>query len=158
MRILSPRGVAAMTLLLSDSRFLRHDTGRHVETADRLRSITSRLQQAGLVERCTPLPFEPLGAEAIARVHAPEVMHLLQQLVQQGGGLADADTVVSVESPAVAQLAAGAVCTTVDAVLTGPERTALCLVRPPGHHATPTHSMGFCLFNNVALAARRALD
>ncbi|MFL5338827.1 MAG: histone deacetylase [Gemmataceae bacterium] len=147
-----------MTILISDPRFLRHDTGRHVETADRLRSITARLEQAGLPQRCTSVPFEPLGDDAILRVHSAEVVSLLRQLVRQGGGLADPDTVVSVESPAVARLAAGAACAAVDAVLAGTDRTALCLVRPPGHHATPTHSMGFCLFNTIALAARHALD
>ena len=147
-----------MTILISDPRFLLHDTGRHVETADRLRAITLRLQQTGLVERCTPLPFEPIDEIAIDRVHAPDVSRLLNRLVSEGGGFADPDTVVSEESPTVAKLAAGAACAAVDAILAGQDRTALCLIRPPGHHATPERSMGFCLFNNVALAARHALD
>jgi acetoin utilization deacetylase AcuC-like enzyme len=78
-------------------------------------------------------------------------------VAEDGGGRLDPDTVVSPRSFEVALAAAGACASAVDAVLAGPQRTALCLVRPPGHHATPTRSMGFCLFNNVALAARRAL-
>jgi acetoin utilization deacetylase AcuC-like enzyme len=77
-------------------------------------------------------------------------------LAEHGGGRLDPDTVVSPASFRVALAAAGACSSAVDAVVAGPERRALCLVRPPGHHATPTHSMGFCLFNNVALAAHRA--
>src|SRR5207237_489847 len=67
-----------------------------------------------------------------------------------------ADTIVSPASFDVALAAAGACVAGVDAVIRGPDRTALCLVRPPGHHATPTHSMGFCLFNTIALAADHA--
>ena len=147
-----------MTLLISDPRFLNHDTGPHVETADRLRVISQRLQQAGLIARCTPLPFEAMAETEIERVHSPAVLELLKRLESRGGGMADADTVVSEESRSVAQLAAGACAAAVDAVIAGKDTTVLCLVRPPGHHATPTHSMGFCLFNNIALAARRALD
>jgi acetoin utilization deacetylase AcuC-like enzyme len=147
-----------MTLLITDPRFLLHDTGQHPETANRLRSVTQRLQQSGLVESCTPLPFTPINDEAIACVHNPSFFSILDQLVAEGGGHADPDTVVSVESPAVARLAAGAACAAVDAVLAGTDRTALCLIRPPGHHATPTQMMGFCLFNNIALAARHAID
>ena len=147
-----------MTLLISDPRFLRHDTGHHVETADRLRSITDRLQKAGLIERCTPLEFEPIDEKDIERVHDHHVLAVLHKLMAEGGGHADPDTVVGVESPAVAKLAAGAACAAVDAVLAAKDRTALCLVRPPGHHATPDRSMGFCLFNTIALAARHAID
>jgi acetoin utilization deacetylase AcuC-like enzyme len=147
-----------MTLLITDPRFLRHDTGHHVETADRLRSITDRLHQAGLIEKCTPLPFEPIDEKDIERVHDHHVLAVIHKLMAEGGGYADADTVVSVESPAVAKLAAGAACAAVDAVLAAKDRNALCLVRPPGHHATPDRSMGFCLFNTIALAARHAIE
>ncbi len=80
----------------------------------------------------------------------------LKQVCEMGGGHLAPDTLVSRDSFQVALAAAGACASAVDAVMAGPERTALCLVRPPGHHATPTRSMGFCLFNNVALAANRA--
>jgi acetoin utilization deacetylase AcuC-like enzyme len=147
-----------MTLLITDPRFLLHDTGQHPECADRLRSITARLQQSGLIERCTPLSFAPISDQAISRVHDGSFFAKLDELVAEGGGHTDPDTVVSVESPKVARLAAGAACAAVDAVLAGKDRTALCLIRPPGHHATPTRMMGFCLFNNIALAARHAID
>jgi acetoin utilization deacetylase AcuC-like enzyme len=75
---------------------------------------------------------------------------------QRGGGMLDPDTVVSPASADVAQLAAGAACDAVDRIVTGQAKTALCLVRPPGHHALPNRAMGFCLFNNIAIAARVA--
>ena len=80
------------------------------------------------------------------------------RLCAQGGGYLEADTVVSPRSFAVALAAAGTCAAAAAAVLRGDDTTALCLVRPPGHHATPDHSMGFCLFNNIALAARLAID
>jgi acetoin utilization deacetylase AcuC-like enzyme len=75
-----------------------------------------------------------------------------------GGGRIEADTVVSEQSYDVAALAAGAVLDAVRRVVQGEDQSALCLVRPPGHHARPAGAMGFCLFNNVALGARAALD
>jgi acetoin utilization deacetylase AcuC-like enzyme len=78
-------------------------------------------------------------------------------MAARGGGRLDPDTVVSAESFEVGLAAAGACVSAVDAVLRGDDKNALCLVRPPGHHATPTRSMGFCLFNNIALAAHHAL-
>src|SRR5262249_2096082 len=148
-----------MTLLIADPRFLRHDTGpQHVETSDRLRSIEARLHKCGLVERCTPLPFEPIDDAEAAKIHSSAMIAALHRIADAGGGHADPDTVISTESPMVTRLAAGACCTAAGAVLSGRDRTALCLVRPPGHHATPIRMMGFCLFNNIALAARRAID
>ncbi|MCS7045893.1 MAG: histone deacetylase [Gemmataceae bacterium] len=143
-------------LLYADQRFLDHDTGHHPENANRLRSIRARLEKAALVQQCTSRSFEPLTAEAVSRLHDPTVAARLWQVAQAGGGHLDADTVVSPQSYAVALLAAGACCAAVDEVLSGPDRRALCLVRPPGHHATTHRSMGFCLLNNVALAAHRA--
>jgi acetoin utilization deacetylase AcuC-like enzyme len=150
-------GEITMTLLLSDPRFLEHDTGLYVETANRLRSIEKRLKSAGLFDRCTPLPFEPLDEKEVESVHSPHVVEALRRVAQQGGGNLDPDTVVCPKSPEVAFLASGACCAAVEAVLTGKDKSALCLVRPPGHHATPDYSMGFCLFNNIALAAHRAM-
>lgn len=147
-----------MTLLLTDSRFLRHETGRHVETPERLRAIEGRLVQSGLADRCHRLPFDAAPIDDIVAVHSPAMVEQLRHIAEQGGGRADPDTVISPESPMVAALAVGACCAAVDAVLAGEDRTALCLVRPPGHHATPQRMMGFCLYNNVALAARRAID
>jgi acetoin utilization deacetylase AcuC-like enzyme len=147
-----------MTVLFTDPLFLRHETGRHPERPQRLAAITDRLASAGLDVRCQPGSYEPLTPEQVARIHRPDVIARARQIAKAGGGHLDADTVVCPASFDVALAAAGACVGGVDAVLRGPDRTALCLVRPPGHHATPTHSMGFCLFNNIALAAAHARD
>ena len=145
-----------MTVLITDPLFLRHDTGAHPERPQRLGAIWERLDETGLRARCRPGSYAPLAPEQVAAVHDPNVVSRARLAAESGGGYLDADTVVSPESYRVALAAAGACVAGVDAVLTGPDRTALCLVRPPGHHATPTHSMGFCLFNNIALAAAHA--
>src|SRR5438105_8724309 len=145
-----------MTLLYTDPVFLKHDTGRHPENADRLRSISARLEKAGLVAKCTAGTYTPLSQDAVTKVHAAKQVQAIKQLAEHGGGHIDADTVVSPESFQVGLAAAGACVAAVDAVIHGNDHTALCLVRPPGHHATQTTSMGFCLFNNIALAANHA--
>jgi acetoin utilization deacetylase AcuC-like enzyme len=146
-----------MTLLYRDALFLQHKTGRHPERPERLTAITARLDATGLAGRCTPGTFAPLTAEEVLRVHGPLVGQRVREAAEAGGGGLDPDTVVSPLSYQVGLAAAGACAAAVDAVLAGAQPNALCLVRPPGHHATPERSMGFCLFNNVALAARRAL-
>ena len=146
-----------MTLLYTDPLFLQHDTGLHPETADRLRAITARLDKTGLPARCRPGSYQPLTEETVSRLHSPRVVQRVKAVAAQGGGQLDPDTVVSAASFAVALAAAGACVSAVDAVLRGDDAHALCLVRPPGHHATLTRSMGFCLFNNIALAAQHAL-
>ena len=148
-----------MTLLITDPRFQRHDTGPgRPEQPARLRSIDKYLNDSGLIERCMPLPFDAISDDEVNHVHSAGMIATLGHIAAAGGGRADPDTAISSDSQEVAHLASGACCTAVDAVLAGRDRTALCLVRPPGHHATPTHMMGFCLFNNIALAARRAID
>ncbi|HLW66229.1 MAG TPA: histone deacetylase [Gemmataceae bacterium] len=146
-----------MTLLLSDPRFLLHDTGRHVETPARLVAITDRLQQSGLATKCSTQTWEPIGEDEILAVHEPGVLALLKAITAQGGGWVDGDTVLSAQSLEGAKLAAGAATAAVDTVILKQANNALCLIRPPGHHATPDHSLGFCLINNIALAAHHAL-
>jgi acetoin utilization deacetylase AcuC-like enzyme len=127
-----------------------------VECPDRLRAITVQLEKTGLIKLSRPGTFRPLDEASVAKLHDPKVLMHIKQVCQHGGGQLDPDTVVSPKSFDVALHAAGACVAAVDAVLKGEDKTALCLVRPPGHHATPLRVMGFCLFNNVALAATHA--
>jgi acetoin utilization deacetylase AcuC-like enzyme len=146
-----------MTLLFSDPLFLEHQTGMHPENPERLRSITARLDKSGLTQKCERGKFKALPEEKVTEVHSGTQLVRVKQLAQHGGGSIDPDTVLSAKSLEVALAAAGACAAAVDAVLSGSTRNALCLVRPPGHHATQNRSMGFCLFNNIALAAHHAL-
>jgi acetoin utilization deacetylase AcuC-like enzyme len=147
-----------MTLLFTDPLFQRHDTGRHPESAARLKAVTKRLDACGMPGRCREGKYTPLTEAEVRRVHSQELIDTVRSAAADGGGYIDSDTAVSAASFEVGLAAAGACAAAVSAVIAGPEKTALCLVRPPGHHATPTQSMGFCLFNNIALAARRAID
>ena len=85
-----------MTLLYSDVLFLKHDTGRHPECADRLRSITARLEKAGLVNECKKGTYQPLAEEVVSKTHSPRQMMLAKQLAEHGGGHLEADTVLKI--------------------------------------------------------------
>lgn len=146
-----------MTLLYTSATFLEHDTGQHPEKAERLRSITKKLTDAGLDARCQRPAIEPASLERLTRVHGREYIDDVAEFARTRTGYIEADTVVSPRSYDVARLAAGAASDAVTRVLRGEDRTALCLVRPPGHHALPRSAMGFCLFNNVAVAAQVAI-
>jgi acetoin utilization deacetylase AcuC-like enzyme len=92
----------------------------------------------------------------IQAAHTPQLYKLIERVVSEGTGYLDGDTVVSMRSMDVAKRAAGAPCQAVDLIMSGEVRNAFVPVRPPGHHATAERAMGFCLFNNVAVAARYA--
>ncbi len=145
-----------MTLLYTDARFLDHDTGQHPERPERLRQITAQLKRTGLDARCQLPKWERASNERLKRCHTERYLAEVAKFAEQGGGRIEADTVVSRASDDVARLAAGAVCDAVDRVVRGEDTQALCLLRPPGHHALRDAAMGFCLFNNVAIAARTA--
>lgn len=147
-----------MTLLYQHPRFLRHETGNHPENAGRLRAIAEELTRTGLDDRCGTNPWRPATAEQLGRVHDPDYVERVRHFAATGGGAIEQDTIVSPESYDAAVLAAGAACDAVDRVMGGEDRTALCLHRPPGHHALEHDAMGFCLFNHVAIAARQATD
>jgi acetoin utilization deacetylase AcuC-like enzyme len=147
-----------MTWLFYDDDFLRHETGHHPESPERLRSIVRQLRNDGLWERCGRPVARPATEELVERAHQADYLRKLQAYAQAGGGRIEVDTVVSAASYQVAMKAVGAACDAVQHVFTGKDSTALCLVRPPGHHALRDGPMGFCLFNNVAVAALSALD
>jgi len=146
-----------MTLLYTSPRLLDHDTGKHPERADRLRQVVRHLERVELDKRCQQPDWQPASVESLLRCHTAEHIAAIQKFATSGGGQVEADTVISPASFDVARLAAGAGVDAVTRVLAGEASSALCLIRPPGHHALANAPMGFCLFNNIAIAARAAL-
>ena len=145
-----------MTLLYYDPVFLLHGTRSHPERPLRLTTIIEHLESAGLAAQCARPSWQPVSPERLARVHDLGYAEQVREFAEAGGGQIESDTVVSAASYDVALRAAGAVCDAVERVVRGEAQTALCLVRPPGHHALQASPMGFCLFNNIAVAARTA--
>jgi acetoin utilization deacetylase AcuC-like enzyme len=149
------------TAIYSHADCLRHEMGEwHPESPARLQAIEDQLIRArldGLVERRTP-PLAELPA--LMRNHTPEAIALVRDNLPAPGEYypLDADTLLNEHSYQAALRAAGAAMAATDAVIAGDIANAFCAIRPPGHHARPGGAMGFCLFNNIALAARHALD
>jgi acetoin utilization deacetylase AcuC-like enzyme len=147
-----------MTLLYYDERFLRHDTGTHPERPARLEQVIRHLERQKLLEQCVRPSCEFVSTDRLARVHDLKYAQRVADFAAHGGGRIEEDTVVSAASYDVARLAAGVAADATARVLRGEDRNALCLLRPPGHHALTANAMGFCLFNNVAVAARVATE
>lgn len=144
-------------LILSDPRFFQHrSSAYHPERPERLdaaHAAVERARTAGL----TFAAVEPrkVTEEELVRVHDPKFVQWISTL-RGANGYIDADTFVGPQSVDVAELAAGGTVALVDRLLDGPVKRAIALARPPGHHARPDQAMGFCLFNNVAIAAAHA--
>ncbi len=147
-----------MTLLYYNPTFLEHETGRHPERPERLVQIVRQLERTGLDARCVRPTWEPATIDQLAQVHEPGYAAEVETFARHGGGRIEEDTICSPRSYDVALLAVGAVRNAVERVVRGEDTQALCLVRPPGHHALRTAAMGFCLFNNVAIGARTAVS
>ncbi|MEZ6130552.1 MAG: histone deacetylase [Planctomycetaceae bacterium] len=147
-----------MTLLYMDEKFLLHDTGRHPECAARLEHIHAKLRTSGLLPNVTRPDIQRANDDDVRRVHTAAHISEIRRFAEAGGGRIEADTEVSPDSADVAWLAAGTGINAVKRVVGGEDTQALCLVRPPGHHALADSAMGFCLLSNVAIAARTAVQ
>jgi acetoin utilization deacetylase AcuC-like enzyme len=146
-------------LLVTDPRFLEHDTGPgHPERPARLDAVLAGLQSADLGQALVPTAPRPATREELARVHPDPYLDAVESFCAEGGGHLDADTAVSARSWEAAVLAAGSGPAAIEALDRGEADAAFLAVRPPGHHATTRRPMGFCLLNNVAVAAAALAD
>jgi acetoin utilization deacetylase AcuC-like enzyme len=136
---------------------LEHETGAHPENKARIPAIENELDRRGWLgweRREAP----EVRIEQLERIHPAEHIERIRATSASGGGWFDADTIASAGSWNAALHAAGGACAVVDTVMTGETATAFAGLRPPGHHCEVARPMGFCLFNNIAVAAQHALD
>ena len=147
-----------MTALLLDPIYQQHDPGPgHPESVKRLVAITQALTDSGLVAKTQSIAPRAGTLDELALCHDRGYIATAKKDVEDGfDDLSTGDTAICARSYDVAVQAVGGVLNAVDSVFAGKVKNAFCAVRPPGHHARPAQGMGFCLFNNIAIAARHA--
>jgi acetoin utilization deacetylase AcuC-like enzyme len=143
---------------ISDPAYLEHITGLgHPESPQRLAAIWEKLADEGLWDELTHIEPVPANVDDLLMVHGGDYIEQVRQDVESGRTrLSTGDTVISQKSYEAALLSAGGAIVAIDAVFGGEVTSAFCAARPPGHHATADVGMGFCIFNNAAIAARYA--
>ena len=146
-----------MTVLYAyDSIEQSHSRDGHPENRGRLSNTLKLLERDGILERVTPVEVSPISTDRLALVHPPDYIAGVEAVARQGGGNLDPDTYVGPRSYDAARASAGALTAVVEGILKGDATHGMSLMRPPGHHALSDQAMGFCIFANVAVAARVA--
>lgn len=148
------------TLYITHPACRLHEMGSwHPESPQRLDAVADQLAASGLMDFLAHQQARPARPEDVLRVHTAEYLAFLRQHAPAHGYFPlDPDTLMNPETLDAAWAAAGAGLTALDEILAGRGETAFCAIRPPGHHARPGQALGFCFFNNIAIAARYALD
>jgi len=144
------------TGLLYDERFTQHKTGPgHPEAPERLIAVMRGLEEADLLPKLIPIPATAVKMKWVEKIHAPGYIHRLEEACLLDLGELDcADNQICPQTYETALLAVGGILNAVDMLMEGKIDNAFCAVRPPGHHAEMKEALGFCFFNNVAIAAR----
>ncbi|MBF0264102.1 MAG: histone deacetylase family protein [Gammaproteobacteria bacterium] len=147
------------TAYITHNDCLLHDTGAvHPECARRLTAINDRLITSTLYDFLQHIDAPEVTDEQLLRVHQQDfINYVFKSIPEEGHHYLDPDTIVSPASGQAAKRAAGAVVKAVDLVMAGDIKNAFCAIRPPGHHAEKDMSMGFCVFNNIAVGAAHAM-
>ena len=148
------------TLLSAPDSSRKHRTPHgHPERIERFDTVVRMLDSTGLARRMDPLESGEADFDTLRLCHDADYIKLVEREIGAGNRiLSTGDTHVGTESLTAARTAVGSVCSAVDSVVVGSVKQAFCVLRPPGHHARPNQGMGFCLFNNVAIGARHAIE
>lgn len=133
-----------------------HNLQGHPENKRRLRAVADLIERGGILPDLTPISPILATNEQLTAVHSAYLVELVERASLAGGGHLDADTYTTPDSNRLARIAAGTTCDMISRIMAGDARNGFALVRPPGHHADSNRVGGFCLFNNVAIAARYA--
>lgn len=146
------------TGFLFSEKFLDHQTGNHPECPERLEAIKKAVYSSEIIESLILLEPEKGTKEQLSLIHLPEYAKSVQISCEQGDRFLDADTIICKKSYDAALFAVGGTLKVLRLIQEGSLHNGFCALRPPGHHAESNRAMGFCLFNNVAIAARFAIS
>ncbi|MDH3269597.1 MAG: histone deacetylase [Ignavibacteria bacterium] len=146
-----------LTGIVYDPIFLKHDQPGHPETAKRLESIISLLKEKDLMQKVVEIKSRQTETDEITLYHSKDYVEYVSEFCEKGGGYLDPDTYSNKYSFTAAATAVGSCIDLTKSVINGELKNGFALLRPPGHHALTNRSMGFCLFGNIAIAAKVAL-